>query len=173
MDQFFCYFTKALSGAKPFLGCIIAGLNYVLFPTSAFATSAFAVGIAMLLDIITKYVALSKQSGGFMKAVKARRIRSEALWHGTKIKLFSYLVIAILAGLSYRVVQLEAVSVFFATVVYSILFLREAQSILENLCEAGAQMQWAVVWAKKKQEDILDNEEASGSLKDESKGDLL
>jgi len=93
-----------------------------------------------------------------MKAVRACSISSNKLWEGTRIKLFSYLVVAILAGLSYRVVQLEQLSIFFATVVYSIIFLREAQSILENLCDAGADLKWLVIWTKKKQDQILETE---------------
>ena len=81
-----------------------------------------------------------------MKAVRSCTISSNRLWEGTKIKIFSYLIVAILAGLSYRVVQLEQLSIFFATVVYSIIFLREAQSILENLCDAGADLKWLLIW---------------------------
>jgi hypothetical protein len=158
VEQFAAYFSKALSGCKPFIGGLIGALNYILFPAEAFRTAAMALGVAMLLDILTKYVTLSREARGFMKAVKTGRIRSEALWYGTKIKLYSYLVIAILAGLSYRVVQLEQLSVFFASVVYSVLFLREAQSILENLCDGGADLRWALVWARKKERDILDQD---------------
>jgi len=158
MEQFYEYAEKFLSGAKPIWGLIVGGLSYVLFPDQAFFTAACAVGAAILLDIITKYVALSSKAGGYMKAVRNQSISSNKLWDGTKIKLFSYLVVAILAGLSYRVVQLEQLSIFFATVIYSIIFLREAQSILENLCDAGADLRWLVVWTKKKQEQILESE---------------
>lgn len=158
MEQFYEYMDKFLSGTKPIWGMTVGGCSYVLFPDQAFFTAACAVGAAILLDIITKYVALSSQAGGYMKAVKDHSISSNKLWDGTKIKLFSYLVVAILAGLSYRVVQLEQLSIFFATVIYSIIFLREAQSILENLCDAGADLRWLVVWTKKKQEQILESE---------------
>lgn len=67
-------------------------------------------------------------------------------------------MVAILVGLSYRVVQLEQLSVFLASVVYSILFLREAQSVLENLCDAGADFRWLLRWTKNKQDQIFDQE---------------
>jgi len=157
MEQLYDYLEKFISGVKPVAGFLIGALSYILFPDQAFFTAACAVGAAIVLDIVTKYVALSVKAGGYMKAVRSCSISSNKLWDGTRIKLFSYLVVAILAGLSYRVVQLEQLSIFFATVIYSIIFLREAQSILENLCDAGADLRWLVVWTKKKQDQILES----------------
>lgn len=92
MNQFIEYAEKFLSGAKPFWGVFVGGCSYILFPDRAFFTAACAVGAAILLDIITKYVALSAKAGGYMKAVRNCSISSNKLWDGTKIKLFSYLV---------------------------------------------------------------------------------
>ncbi|KXG78302.1 phage holin family protein [Thermotalea metallivorans] len=165
MEQWQHYGEKVISGAKPFLGIILACINYILFPDQAYQTATMAVGITILLDIITKYIALSKQAGSYRNAVKTKVIWSKTLWEGTKIKLISYLVVAILAGLSYRVTMLTQVSVFLATVVYSVVFLREAQSILENLCDAGADLKWLLIWTKRKQEQILESEIQKGSDK--------
>jgi hypothetical protein len=159
MDQFYDYIHKSITGIKPLIAFAISVFNYLLFPDGAFQTAAYALGVCMLLDIFTKYVALSATSGGYIKAVKSCRIRSQALWHGSRIKIYSYLIVSIIVGLSYRVVQLEQLSVFFGTVVYSVLFLREAQSILENLVEAGADLDWLLLWTKKKEKQILDLEE--------------
>ena len=158
MEQLQTYIAKAMAGAIPYLGAFLGIFNYVLFPDKAILTSACAVGALIILDIITKYVALSHQAGGYMKAVRNCSISSNKLWEGTRIKLYSYLVVAILVGLSYRVVQLEQLSVFLASVVYSILFLREAQSVLENLCDAGADFRWLLRWTKNKQDQIFDQE---------------
>ena len=158
MEQLQTYIAKAMAGAIPYLGAFLGIFNYVLFPDKAILTSACAVGALIILDIITKYVALSHQAGGYMKAVRNCSISSNKLWDGTRIKLYSYLVVAILVGLSYRVVQLEQLSVFLASVVYSILFLREAQSVLENLCDAGADFRWLLRWTKNKQDQIFDQE---------------
>lgn len=163
MDQFIDYIHKNLGGLKPVAAVILAGINYLLFPDQAFQTAAYAVGVCILLDIITKFVALSYQSGGYIKAVRDCHISSQLLWHGTRVKLYSYLIVAILVGLSYRVVQLEQVSVFFGTVVYSVLFLRETQSIIENLLDAGADLGWLLIWTKKKEKQILESEEESES----------
>jgi len=156
MEQLLEYIEKVISGSKPFWGTLLAAISYVLFPEQAYQTAAIAVGIAMLLDILTKYIALSHEAHGFKNACKTRKIFSGTLWEKTKIKLFSYLVIAVLAGLSYRVTPLQQVGVFFGTVVYAIIFLREAQSILENLYDAGADVGWLINWTKRKQKKILE-----------------
>lgn len=152
------YIEKVISGVKPVWGLFLAATSYVLFPDKAYATAAMAVGVAFILDIITKYVALSNQNNGFRNAVKEKKIWSKTLWEGTRIKLVSYLVVFILAGLGYRVTMLTQVSIFLGTVVYSVVFLREAQSILENLCDAGADLKWLVLWTKKKQKQILEED---------------
>ncbi|WP_427340662.1 phage holin family protein [Caloranaerobacter sp. DY30410] len=158
MEQFYQYVEKVISGTKPFWGTVLATMVYIMFPEQAYMTAAMAVGGAILLDILTKYIALSYQSKGFRNAIKQKKIFSKTLWEGTKIKLVSYLIIAILAGLSYRVTMLTQVSVFLATVVYSVIFLREAQSIIENLIDAGADLKWLLIWTKKKQKQILESE---------------
>lgn len=156
MDQFIDYAHRVFSGREPALAVIIGGLNYLLFPDQALATSACAVLTCMVLDIITKYVAISKASGGYLKAVRTRKISSRLLWEGTKIKIYSYLIVAILVGLSYRVSPLEQLGIFLGTVIYAVLFLREFQSVIENLCDTGAPLDWLLVLAKKKENQILE-----------------
>ena len=158
MRALYQYFERAMETASPFCALLITVINYVLFPDQAFFTAFVAVGAAILLDIITKYIALSRLSGGLRAAVKTRKICSQTLWEGTRIKLISYLVVFILAGLSYRVTMLAEASVFLATVVYTVIFLRESQSVIENLCDAGADLNWLLIWTKKKQKQILETE---------------
>lgn len=55
-----------------------------------------------------------------------------------------------------------------ATVVYSIIFLREAQSILENLCDAGADLKWLLIWNRKKQEQIFESEDINLKKEDQN-----
>lgn len=158
-EQMTSYIEKLIAGSKPIWAFFISCINYVLFPDRAFYTAALAVGGAILLDIFTKYIALSKTAGGYKKAVKTKAIYSKTLWNGTAIKLVSYLIVFILAGLSYRVTMLTQASVFLATVVYTVIFLREAQSILENLCEAGADLNWLLIWTRRKEKQILESDE--------------
>ena len=55
--------------------------------------------------------------------------------------------------------MLAEASVFLATVVYTVIFLRESQSVIENLCDAGADLNWLLIWTKKKQKQILETDE--------------
>jgi phage-related holin len=159
MKDWMNYWDKLCSGLTPVIGCVWGALNYVLFPDHAFLTAFLAVWAAMLLDIATKYMALSHKGGGFRNATKTRVIDSNTLWRGTSIKLVSYLIVSILAGLSYRVTMLTQASVFMATVIYTVIFLREAQSILENLCDAGADLNWLLIWTRKKEKQILKDDD--------------
>lgn len=163
MEQIKCYLAKAMTGIKPFIGTILTAISYVMFPEQAYATAAFALGIAMLMDIFSKYVAISVKNGGFKKAFKNKKIFSRTLWEGTKVKLITYLSISIMVGASYRLNALPdaflAVSRFMATVVYTVLFLREFQSMLENFRDAGADVDWLLIWTRNKEKEILEKED--------------
>lgn len=163
MDQWTDYIKRACTEGKPIVACLFGGINYLLFPDQAFQTAAYAVLICMVLDIFTKYVMLIKTNGGYLKAVRTRKISSRVLWEGTKIKIYSYLIVAILVGLSYRVAPLEQLGIFLGTVIYAVLFLREFQSVIENLCDTGAQLGWLLVWAKRKENQILEADEPKES----------
>lgn len=153
------YVEKLFVGLKPLLALIWTGIAYVLFPDTIFITAACAVGGAMIIDIITKYYALRKPFGSVFKAIKAGRISSDKFFHGTKKKIISFLVLMILCGLSYRVSPISGVAVFLGSFVYSVMFLRECQSILENLIEAGHDdLKWLLPVIKKKQAVILEKE---------------
>lgn len=173
MEQIKCYLDKAMTGIKPIIGTILAVINYVMFPEQAYASAAIALGIAVLMDIVSKYVAISVQSKGFKKAFKEGKIFSRTLWEGTRVKLITYLSISIMVGVSYRLNALpdafSAVSRFMATVVYTVLFLREFQSMLENFRDAGADVDWLLVWSKEREKEILkkeDSEEGEGEERD-------
>lgn len=163
------YFGKAISGVKITIGFLWSAITYVLFPEEAFKTALKAVAIVMFLDVITKWYAICRNNGGYKKAVKSKKLYSKSMWEGTSVKLFSYLVVSILAGLSYRVVFLEQASVFLATFIYSMLFLRDAQSCIENLIDAGADLGWLQLFVRGKQDKILKDEgiEKDEILKDE------
>jgi hypothetical protein len=170
MTQLQEYFSKVLDGSNPAIAFVLSVISYLLFPDRAFFTSIIAVGVAMLLDIVTKFWSLAKQNKGYREAVKTRAIYSKTLWDKTKVKLFSYLCIMILAGLSYRVAPLKEMGIFFATVVYAVMFLREGQSVIENLVDGGADLGWLLFWMRKKEKQILETEidEYQGSQGEES-----
>ena len=151
------YFDKIIEGTKPLWAAVLAALNYVLFPDKALLTALVAVVGVMSLDVLTRLWAISRHNGGYIASTRSRKIWSKTFWDGTSVKLKAYSAVFILAGLSYRVTPLAQASVFLATVVYAGVFLREAQSILENLCDMGADLGWLLVFVKKKRQDLLEH----------------
>lgn len=77
------YFYSAVISIKPLIVFIGSGVSYLLFPTAAFVTYNIVLLIAMVLDIITKYYALSIKNGGFRLAFRNRHISSNKFWIGT------------------------------------------------------------------------------------------
>lgn len=167
------YILKAVSGLKLFISIILTTLNYIMFPELAYKNAAIALGIAVLMDIFSKYVSISIKSGGLRKAFKEGKIFSKTLWEGTRVKLIAYLSISIMVGASYRLNTLPesfpSVSKFMATVVYTVLFLREFQSMLENFRDAGADVDWLLLFAKRKEKEIFKKEGMESEQK-ESEG---
>lgn len=149
------YVGKAFTGSKPFWGAIFGFMGYILFPVPFYRASFLAVMAAAFCDILTKMYMLCKKHGGFKNAVKQKKIFSRNLWKGTEVKIVSYLTVSVLTGLSYRVVYLEGLGIFIASFVYSVMFMREFQSNVENLIEAGAELDWLLVFSKKKNKDLM------------------
>lgn len=123
--------------------------------------AAIAVLLAMVIDVVTKYYALSIVSGGYKKARKSCVITSQKFWHGTSVKLVTFAVIVILAGLSYRITTLDAIGTVFSGIAYGAMFWREVQSIGENMEAAGGDIGWLTAFARRKKKELL-NEDDSG-----------
>lgn len=161
------YLSRAFTGKKPLIGAILGVLGTTLFPIPFYRTSFIAVMIAALCDAITKNYAICKKYGGYKNSVKLKKVFSKTLWKGTEVKLVSYLTIALLTGLSYNVVYLEQMGIFIASFVYSVMFMREFQSNIENLIEAGADLHWLLLFSKKKNKELMDPYEDKESSKKE------
>lgn len=155
INRTFEYLQKAFTGLTVALGFIWNGVNYVLFPEKAYLVSLLAVLGAAVMDIITKNYAICKKYGGYKNAVKTKKVFSKSLWTGTETKIISYLTISILTGLSYRVIYLKEAGIFLASFVYSVMFMREFQSNIENLMEAGADLDWLLLFSKKKNKELM------------------
>lgn len=164
MKEYVEYVEKAFTGIKPGIGFLSSIISYLLFPDYAYQTSAMVLGVAIILDIVTKYMALSHEANGYRNAVRTRKIFSGTLFEKSKRKIILYLILAILAGLAYRVTPLAQFGIFFGTTMYAVLFLREAQSILENLDDAGYEVGWIINWAKKKEKEVLNEDNATNYL---------
>lgn len=153
------YICGAVSKVQPFTAGVVTVINYILFPDKAYIAPAIGVAGAMIMDILTKYYALAVKNGGLWKAIKVGAIKSDSLWKGTQRKLIGYLSIMILCGLSMRMVPIAGIAVGFTTIVYSVLFLRESQSCVENLVDAGhTDFEWIIRLLKRKQKKILEED---------------
>ena len=155
MSDFLRYFEKSFSGIKPIIAWILTALGCILFPNEIYLFAVMAVTGAALLDIVTKWWSICRLNGGYIKSVESHKLQSRTLWDGTKVKIFSYLIVMILTGLSYRVVFLEQAGIFIASFVYMVLFIREFQSNVENLIAGGAKLQWLLLFTKRKENDLM------------------
>lgn len=157
-------FGKVYDTVRPATALIGACISYVMFPTESFVVWCTALWIAMLLDLFTRWRVIFKRSGGIRKAIKTKAWNSNDMFQKTKDKIIAYLVIQILAGLSFRLVDLPYISNAVATVVYAFLFFREFISNIENLIEAGADyLKPLLFWVKKKEEKVLKDETSKWS----------
>lgn len=154
INNIWLYLGKVFEKVKISIGAILSIICYVFFPEKSLFISLGAVLIAASFDVITKFYCLSKQSGGYKEAVRTGTIWSKTLWELTEIKIVSYLTISMLVGLSYRVVIFETIPQMLGSFVYTMMFLREFQSIVENLIGAGADLQWLLLFAKSKEKEL-------------------
>jgi phage-related holin len=151
-------YLKSIQETNPIVSIVLGTITYILFPEQAYLTAFCSVLGVMVLDVLTKYYSIATNHGGFWKSLKYKHINSNSMWVGTSRKIFTYLMIFIMVGLSYRVSPIAGVASFLGTIVYSLLFLRECQSILENLEDAGADVGWLTAIVKKRKKKILEEE---------------
>ena len=152
------YLKNAFESVQPIWAVLLSVTMYVMFPEQAYLTAFCTVLAVMVLDIITKYYAIGCKNGGLWNSIKIKKINSNSMWVGTSRKIFTYLIIFIMVGLSYRVSPVAGVATFLGTIVYSVLFLRECQSILENLDDAGSDVGWLLAIVKRRKNKILEDE---------------
>lgn len=155
LKNIYDYIENAFTGAKPFFGAILGFFTYVCFPDKAYLLALMAVIAAAFMDIVTKSYSIIIKNGGYRKAIKNKELFSKTLWKGTERKMIAYLTIAILTGLSYRVIYLKEAGIILASFVYSVMFMREFQSNIENLIEAGADLHWLLLFSKKKNKELM------------------
>jgi phage-related holin len=170
MNEISNYLQKIFTSLEPKViasWTIVWGIvSYLAFPEASYQTAATAVLVMIVLDIITKYYALARANNGLFNAFKVGAISSNSFFKGSAKKLVTFMILAIMAGLSYRVQPIGGVSLVMASVVYSIMFLRECQSILENLRDAGHDgLEWFLIFLKRKEKKILgEGEQGSDAI---------
>lgn len=165
IENAFEYMGRAFTGLKPVFALVFSCIGYIIFPDDLHLWALVAVLVASLMDIFTKSVSICANNGGYKNAIRVKKLFSKTLWKGTEIKIISYLSIAILTGISYRVIYLKEVGIIFASFIYTVMFMREFQSNVENLVEAGADLDWLLLWSKKKNKDLMREIEENESNK--------
>lgn len=121
------------------LGAAWAWIVTFLFPTSTIATAAGAVLILMGLDLITKIFALARKNGGLRCAIRTRKIASNKFAKGTLDKLIIFGIMMVISGCAYNLMIIKDIAIWFTQAVFTIMFLRDVLSIIENLNDAGVQ----------------------------------
>lgn len=139
------------------------------FPEQQYLFGALAVFAIMALDLLTKLIALSKQNKGFFKAIKKHKITSAAFAKGTFDKLIIFAVMLIICGCAYRLVVIADIAVWFTQIVFTLMFLRDLLSIIENLSDAGIRGlgPFKKVVKKKWEEYVEPDDPAEGGNSDE------
>ncbi|MER2009334.1 MAG: phage holin family protein [Psychrobacillus sp.] len=149
------YMANAWLTVNPYLIWFGGIFSYICFPTESYKTYAMITLGLLILDLATKYYAIAKKSGGFMQAIRTKALSSHKMWIGTRRKLLSYMIVIVLVGLIYRFEQLQDVAGLIGTLSYCIMFLREAQSVLEKMVQAGHKdlSPW-LLWTRRKTESL-------------------
>lgn len=151
------YLVGALHALNQVIVVIGAILSFVLYPNAIYQVYALAVAVVVAVDLITKYYAISVKNGGLTNSLKTKKITSNNMWIGTRKKIVSYFVIMLLVGLSYHFEMLLFPAEYIGSMAYLVMFLRECQSILENLIDAGYEdLDWLRLILKNKSDDVLE-----------------
>jgi hypothetical protein len=114
-----------------------AFLYKFLFPEKQYLYGAGAVLVIMVLDLATKLFSLSRQGGGLRQSLAEKKISSRAFARGTFDKLLVFGIMLIICGCAYRLTVIDTIAIWFTQLVYTLMFLRDLLSILENLRDAG------------------------------------
>ncbi len=143
------------------LSAVGAFLYKVCFPEKAYLMAACAVLAAMTLDILTKIYALARTN---KNPFATGKINSKSFWKGTVDKILVFAILLVLCGAAYRLMPLSDIAVWFTQFVFTVMFLRDAISIIENLNDAGVKGLGIFKRAVKKKmqeftEDYTENDE--------------
>jgi len=136
-----------------------------LFPEKQYLYGAAAVLVIMVLDLATKLFSLSRQGGGVKNSLMTHKISSSAFARGTTDKLLVFGIMLIICGCAYRLTIIDTVAIWFAQLVYTLMFLRDLLSILENLRDAGVSgLRIFEKAVKKKMGEYVDEEDINEKI---------
>lgn len=125
------------NGVMVAISAIWGVISSFIFPERTLLTAAAAVLIIMLVDLITKLFALAKRAGGIKKAIKSRTISSHKFSKGTMDKLIVFGIMLVISGCAYRICPIAELATWFTQLIFTLMFLRDVLSIIENLGDAG------------------------------------
>lgn len=167
------YIYKSWNYVSPILVFISSVVSYILLPDQAYVPPTIGLMGALILDVLSKYLAISKQNGGFWNAVRTRKISSESMWRGTYKKLISILVVMICCGLLVRfTLFLPGIASTVTTIAYGFMFYCEVQSVLENMMDAGYDdLNWFLKLIKRRQAELFDERDPSASSRSDPSDD--
>lgn len=133
-----CYFKRLFENhILVTMGAIWGTISAFIFPEEIYFTSAGVVLIVMALDLITKLYALTKQHKGLRNALKKREISSHKFAKGTMDKLIVLGIMLVICGCAYKLSPINFLATGLMQAVFTLMFLRDVLSILENLTDAG------------------------------------
>ena len=108
-----------------------------LLPVPEYKVGAIVVLFTMVADLGTKLYAIQRKGGGWHKAIFNHLINSASFLRGTIDKLIVFGAMTIICGLAYHMSLISSIAVWLTQMVYILMFLRDALSIVENLTDSG------------------------------------
>lgn len=151
----------------------IGGFLYsFFFPEERYLYGTVAVLGMMALDLITKLYAIKKQAGGWKKSITSCKISSQLFFKGTVDKLVVFGVMLSICGFAYQLALIAQIAIWFTQVVFTLMFLRDTLSIIENLRDAGIKSLglFEKVVRKKMSEYVDDSDLSDDNDDEEAKG---
>ena len=141
IEQIKIYWGKFFTFSKLILAFIVTHIMEFMFPDRSLRVSFVVVLVAMVLDVIVKYVVTSIQCGGYRQAIECKALQSSIFWDRTVIKLITNLTLLILSGLAFKITAdtliPSNIAIKVIQIVYLAIFFRESQSVLETLSEVS------------------------------------
>lgn len=130
------FFEKFISGMENIFFVIVSIFAFCIgYPAQV--SILIACLALFVLDIITRFYAISIQNGGLHKAFTNGKLSSREFWNGFLTKALGYFVILTIANIALITPQLDIVGRIISTTLFCGLFFYEAISNMENLRDAN------------------------------------
>lgn len=108
----------------------------LLFLMGKPSAALYGLGALILIDIATRLRANAIKYGGYIQATKTGKIRSKLVVQGLMSKMIAYFSLICIGNIASYIVPIPMIHQGISSVIFTILFFVESQSILENLLDA-------------------------------------